>query len=165
MPKDMGYIYHYDKTQKKIVFEHRTVAEQKIGRSLTKNDIVHHLDGDKENNNPDNLVVITRAEHSKIHHPRTKLVAKRCLECGIEFVPKNSSQKYCSSYCAHKSQERCKIPSKEELCELVWKYPTTHIASHYGVSDNAVANWCEKYSISKPPRGYWSKIKKSGITK
>lgn len=47
--------------------EHRVVAEIKLGRPLKKNEIVHHLDENKHNNNPDNLQVMTQAEHIKLH--------------------------------------------------------------------------------------------------
>lgn len=48
--------------------EHRVIAEQKIGRPLKKGEVVHHLDGNKRNNSPDNLQVLpSRAEHSRIH--------------------------------------------------------------------------------------------------
>ena len=46
---------------------HRLIAEQTIGRPLTSNEVVHHIDGNKQNNDPANLVVLTRAEHSKLH--------------------------------------------------------------------------------------------------
>lgn len=47
--------------------EHRVVAELKIGRSLVKGEIVHHKDGNKFNNHPDNLEVVTRYEHIRLH--------------------------------------------------------------------------------------------------
>lgn len=50
--------------------EHRVVAEQKLGRSLDSNEVVHHNDHNKRNNSPENLTVMTRSEHGKIH--RTK---------------------------------------------------------------------------------------------
>ena len=46
---------------------HRVVAEQKLGRPLAPGEIVHHKDGDKWNNSPDNLDVMTQAEHAFIH--------------------------------------------------------------------------------------------------
>lgn len=49
--------------------EHRVVAEQKLGRALLPGEIVHHIDGDKLNNHPDNLEVMTQAEHIRIHKP------------------------------------------------------------------------------------------------
>lgn len=49
--------------------EHRRVAEQKLGRLLRSDEIVHHLDGDKRNNTPENLQVLTRREHILEHLP------------------------------------------------------------------------------------------------
>lgn len=46
---------------------HRTVAEQKLGRPLQKGEIVHHIDGDKRNNDPSNLMVMTQSDHAKLH--------------------------------------------------------------------------------------------------
>ena len=48
--------------------EHRVIAEAMIGRPLEKGEIVHHKDGNKHNNSPSNLEVITQSEHVKIHH-------------------------------------------------------------------------------------------------
>lgn len=47
--------------------EHRIIAENKIGRPLQPGEVVHHIDGDKQNNNPDNLEVLTQSEHIKKH--------------------------------------------------------------------------------------------------
>ena len=47
--------------------EHRIVMERILGRSLLPNEIIHHIDGDKLNNNPENLMLLTRAEHALLH--------------------------------------------------------------------------------------------------
>ena len=47
--------------------EHRRVMEEYLGRELTSNEIVHHIDGNKLNNDISNLVLTTRANHLKIH--------------------------------------------------------------------------------------------------
>lgn len=47
--------------------QHRVVAEQKLGRALLPGEIVHHLDGDKKNNDPANLAVMTQGEHMRTH--------------------------------------------------------------------------------------------------
>lgn len=47
--------------------EHRVVMEEKLGRSLNSHEIVHHVDGNKKNNHPDNLIVTNRSKHA-VHH-------------------------------------------------------------------------------------------------
>ena len=47
--------------------EHRAVAEKTLGRALGFADVVHHIDGDKHNNAPENLTVLTRAQHMREH--------------------------------------------------------------------------------------------------
>lgn len=42
-------------------------AEKKIGRELEPGEIVHHIDGNKKNDDPDNLMVITQSEHIREH--------------------------------------------------------------------------------------------------
>lgn len=46
---------------------HRYIMEQHLGRTLSKDEIVHHIDGNKHNNSIENLVVMTNAEHSRLH--------------------------------------------------------------------------------------------------
>lgn len=46
---------------------HRIVAELMLNRPLAKGEIVHHKDGDKWNNSPENLEVMTQSAHIKIH--------------------------------------------------------------------------------------------------
>lgn len=42
---------------------------------------------------------------------------------------------------------------------LVWTKPVSLLAKDFGVSDVAIAKWCKKMEIPKPPRGYWAKKK------
>ena len=54
---------------------HRVVAEKILGRPLKKGEVVHHLDGNKRNNAPENLVVFSsQAEHAKWHADHKKEV-------------------------------------------------------------------------------------------
>jgi hypothetical protein len=47
---------------------HRIVAEETAGRDLIKGEVVHHLDENILNNNPDNLEILpSQAEHAKTH--------------------------------------------------------------------------------------------------
>jgi len=47
--------------------QHRVVAERMLGRKLRKGEIVHHIDENKKNNHPSNLLVMTQAQHCRLH--------------------------------------------------------------------------------------------------
>lgn len=51
------------------VLEHRRVVENLLGRKLRPDEHVHHVDGDKLNNSPQNLRVLSGSQHSSEHHP------------------------------------------------------------------------------------------------
>ena len=46
--------------------------------------------------------------------------------------------------------------TREELYELVWSKPMTHVAKELGVSNVMVGKLCREKIVPKPPRGYWA---------
>lgn len=46
---------------------HIVLIEQTIGRKLLPNEVVHHIDKNRENNDISNLQLMTRSEHAKLH--------------------------------------------------------------------------------------------------
>lgn len=52
---------------KPYIGEHVLAAEERIGRALRSDEVVHHINGDKTDNRSENLVVMTRSEHRTLH--------------------------------------------------------------------------------------------------
>jgi hypothetical protein len=82
-PGSNGYIRHnYGKAL------HRTIMENHIGRKLKREEIVHHIDLVKTNNNIENLYLCKNAaEHAKIHHQYNNL--RKELGDSITFIFEN----------------------------------------------------------------------------
>ena len=47
--------------------DHRAIVEYKVKRKLGKSEHVHHIDGNRLNNNISNLEVLTATEHARLH--------------------------------------------------------------------------------------------------
>lgn len=54
-------------TKREGYHEHRLVMERTLGRTLRSDEVVHHRDGNRRNNELSNLEVLTRSAHSTMH--------------------------------------------------------------------------------------------------
>lgn len=90
---------------KKYVYEHILVAEEMLGRYLKfygrnhpDNEVVHHINMDKNDNRPENLLIISRKEHTEVHKSATSLlfsIAKDVLEFDkdrMKYILKNKKR-------------------------------------------------------------------------
>lgn len=58
---------HPNRTKHNYVLAHRIIIENHLGRLLDKNEIIHHIDGNKKNNDISNLQVMKALEHVSYH--------------------------------------------------------------------------------------------------
>lgn len=71
------------------VYEHILVWEQTHDKKLPKNYIVHHRDGDKSNNSPDNLSALHKDRHRTVYQykiQRIKALEVRVMQLEAEIV-------------------------------------------------------------------------------
>lgn len=78
----MGYIRvhrpdHPAADTKGYILEHRLVMEEKLGRVLLSTEFVHHINGVKDDNRPENLTVVATTNHKG---------AVCCPHCEHEFL-------------------------------------------------------------------------------
>lgn len=62
--------------------------------------------------------------------------------------------KYCSLECSHKGYSRQQgngkeRPDREQLKQLIRNQSFTFIGKIYGVNDNAIRKWCDKYNLPR----------------
>lgn len=73
--KSDGY-WHLRQPDGTVVREHRFVVEKQLGRPLTRDEVVHHRNGDKGDNRIENLQVLSPGEHARIHSAPRALASR-----------------------------------------------------------------------------------------
>jgi len=61
------WIKGHEKCHKRHICEHRFIMEQHIGRKLEHHEYVHHINGIKNDNRIENLLITNKSEHRKLH--------------------------------------------------------------------------------------------------
>lgn len=111
---------------------------------------VHHIDGDKMNDNPDNLELMSHADHSALHHKKKKITLV-CQNCGKKYsvlpgrikgrMKEGKKMRYCSTECLWESNRAGTI---EKMCE--WCGEKFTVDDKYGYREKV---HCSKSCSSK----------------
>lgn len=83
--------------------QHRVVASQALGRPLRADEHAHHENEVKTDNDPKNLEVLTKAEHTRRHFGTGRtMVRLSCQGCsaGFERDVRRRGARFCSRSCA-----------------------------------------------------------------
>lgn len=104
---------------------------------------LHHIDGNNQNNNLENLQILCPNCHSQTENycgsANVNKTKYYCKDCGKEI---NKGSVYCT-ICSHKHTRKVKDrPSKEKLLQDFKELKSfVKIGAKYGVSDNAIRKW------------------------
>ncbi len=109
---------HPRATRQGHVLVHRVVMEHQLRRVLGAREVVHHRNGDPYDNRLDNLLLLSPAEHTRLHHRPQQMVDLVCAWCGKAYrrlkgrepAAHGRREGCCSRSCSAKRNARLRFP-------------------------------------------------------
>ena len=150
-----------------MVYIHILKAEEKLGRLLNSEEVVHHIDHNRLNNSLDNLLIFHSQQDHISFHSNEDMTRLQLLEDGSYICVDRQANPYKCPYCNKfknhnanscwecyikyhpNSNSLIKNISRNELKELIRKYSFVDIGKRYGITDNAVRKWCDKFHLPR----------------
>ena len=126
-------------------YEHRYLMEVAIGRVLSSDEVVHHVNGDRLDNRLENLAVMTRTEHTLLHAGVDAM--SRCERCG---KPISKRARLCND-CARESESVMPrtddISTAVSIATDVMEHGYNAVARKFGISDNGLRKWLKRHGF------------------
>lgn len=121
-PRLMAYI----KSSKKVISYPRYIMAKELGRELLSDEEVHHIDGNPLNNDINNLQVLTKEEHDKLHgehHKKYYDKTMTCPWCGNKFAwTAKQQRKFYSNAQQRKPVDDIGLPCCSRACASKYAY-------------------------------------------
>ena len=150
-------------------YEHRIVAEQKLGRKLRDGEQVHHRNGNKQDNQPENIEVMQNAAYHHVKH-RSKDAGRKmpgeenqiipcACGCGTVFTKYDPSGRPRAYISGHNPAE---LTIRKRFLQAIEGGARLHqIAARTGQSLGAVkcmaSTLVRKHLIARTGRGIYGK--------
>lgn len=156
--REDGYLSFSDKDHKLAradgsVLLHRSIYAEYYDDYELDGYHIHHIDGNKLNNNPDNLEKLSAVDHLKSHCNYREI---NCIICNTKFHAKGDWHKCCSAFCRKQHKISTAIRKYHVhpnlLRELSLVYPMTKLGEMFGVSDVAIKKRLKTEEIYVPYR-------------
>lgn len=160
---------HHKANKEGYVYIHQLQAEKKLGRQLNNEEVVHHIDENKFNNDIDNLMVFkSKSDHTAFHNGIKIRLENDVWVADIKTIKINGkSGKYelcpvcktnymsCGArMCINCTKENSKNKlnnkiERSELKKLIRNTSFVSISKMFGITDNAVRRWCDSYGLPR----------------
>ena len=126
---------------------------------------MHHLDFNRSNNRHENLLVLERGQHARLHiwldsgAPGMKILGEQGMNSGKSKVSDTHFCKvcsktlqdkqvgFCSMECSSFGSRKAVRPDKKELTKLLKEKSRVQLGKDFGVSDNAIKKLATSHGI------------------
>ena len=108
-----------------------------MGRKLLSSEIVHHIDGNKLNNDPDNLEVMTRTDHTRMHHRNGDYASLHSAE-----ACKKAREGMIAYYATHPYKTAKAVLMKDREGNVIQEFSSMHKVAAAGYDARHVAACC-----------------------